>query len=122
MRDRLFGRKKDGNGVQIIGGGGDPATCAVGFAITKDNGEKELWWLYKGVFWEQEVTAKTGGEKIEYQTPTINGSFDHRMNDDKPGVVVDTDDTGVPEAVITKWFEKVYESPVSGPVEPTENP
>lgn len=118
VRDRTFGRKKDANGVQVLGGS-DPETCAIGFAITKDNNAQELWWLHKGQFAEQEVSAKTGTEKIDYQTPKLKGSFDSRMDNGRPGVVVDTDDPAVPASVIEGWFKKVYE-PASEktPVEP----
>ncbi len=117
VRDRMFARKKDANGVQMLGAGGDPNPCAIGFALTKDNDAQELWWLYKGQFSEQEISAKTAGEKIEYQTPKIKGSFDSRMDNGLPVVVVDTDDAAIPVAVIDGWFAKVYE-PSSTPAQP----
>lgn len=106
---KLLGRKTDSNGVQIIKGGNEPATVAVGFACTLDNGQKELWWLYKGTFSEPTKTAKTDGEAIEYQTPTIEGVFLRRMNDDALAATVETGADGVSETVEATWFTEVYE-------------
>lgn len=86
----LLGRKEDSNGVQIIKGGNKPPYVAIGFACTLDDDSKELWWLYKGTFSEPTKTAKTDADAIEYQTPTIEGVFIRRMNDDALAAVVDT--------------------------------
>lgn len=105
----LLGRPVDGNGVQIIKGKNVPPKVAVGFACTLDDGSKELWWLYKGEFSELTKTAKTDGDAIEYQTPTIEGVFVRRMNDDALAAVVDTSSEGIGADVEKNWFTEVYE-------------
>lgn len=105
----ILGRIKDKNGVQIIKGGNEPAKLAIAFALTLDNGAKELWWLYKGQFAEPSVTGKTDADKIEYQTPTIEGTFIRRVYDDALAAVVETGVTGVGATVETEWFTEVYE-------------
>lgn len=107
---KLMGREVDANGVQIIKGGNVPATVALGFACTLDDGNKELWWLYKGTFSELAKTAQTDGESREYQTPTIEGTFVRRMNDDALAAVVETGVEGVGASVESGWFTKVYET------------
>lgn len=106
----LLGRTVDGNGVQIIKGGNEPPKVAIGFACTLDNDTKELWWLYKGAFSEPTKTAKTDADAIEYQTPTIEGVFVRRMNDDSLAAVVDTATENLGADVEKNWFTKVYET------------
>ena len=97
------------NGVQIIKGGNKPPYVAIGFACTLDDDSKELWWLYKGTFSEPTKTAKTDADAIEYQTPTIEGVFIRRMNDDALAAVVDTAAEGIGTGVEAGWFTEVYE-------------
>ncbi len=107
----ILNREADSNGVQIIKGDGEPADVAIGFAYTLDDGSKELWWLLQGQFQEPVKAGKTDGEKIEYQTPNLEGTFTRRMNDGRLAAVVDTTTVDVPQAVISGWFSAVYESP-----------
>lgn len=107
--NELLGREVDSNGVQIIKGGNEPPKVAVGFACTLDDGSKELWWLYKGTFSEPTKTAKTDGDAIEYQTPTIEGVFVRRMNDDALAATVDTATESIGTDVESGWFTAVYE-------------
>lgn len=109
----LLNRTQDSNGVQIIKGSGKPANVAIGFAATLDNGEKELWWLYKGTFAEITKAAKTLADAIEYQTPTLEGIFVRRIYDDALAAVVETGAEGVAETIASTWFTQVYESAAS---------
>lgn len=115
VRKIITGRATDKNGVQIIKGSQEAPYVALGFAQTKDNGEKELWWIYKGKFTESEKTAKTSGDNIEYQTPTLTGQFDRRIFDDALAAVVDSDDEGIGADVVKNWFTAVYEEVVDTP-------
>ena len=108
VRKELTGRHTDSKGVQIIKGSQEAPYLALGFAQTKDNNAQELWWLYKGKFAEGEKTAKTRGDNIEYQTPTMTAQFDRRIFDDALAAIVDSDDDGVSE-IVAKWFDAVYE-------------
>lgn len=111
-RQKLLGRYKDSKGVEIIKGTQDAPYVALGFARTKDDGTQELWWIYKGKFAENEHSAKTSGESIEYQTPTLTGQFDRRIFDDALAAVLDSDTEGA-TAIVKSWFSKVYEETAS---------
>lgn len=108
VRQKLLGREVDSNGVEILKDVQSAPYVAVGFAQTKDNGAKELWWLYKGKFAEIEKKAKTRGDNIEYQTPTLTAQFDARHDGNIAGIV-DSDGPNVTETVVTNWFKSVYE-------------
>lgn len=109
VRSTITGRHVDKNGVQIIKGAQTAPHLALLFAQTKDNNERELWCIYKGKFAESEKSAKTRGENIEYQTPTLTAQFDRRIFDDNLAAVVDTDDAAIPASVKENWFKTVYE-------------
>lgn len=108
VRQKITGRHVDSKGVQIVKGTQIAPYVAVGFARTKDDNTQELWWIYKGKFAESENSAKTSGENIEYQTPTLTAQFDRRIYDDALAAIVDSDTEGA-ESVVSAWFEKVYE-------------
>lgn len=110
IRAEITGRKTDKNGVQIITGSQEAPYVALGFAQTKDNNGQELWWIYKGKFSESERTARTRGENIEYQTPTLTGQFDRRIFDDALAAIVDSDAEGVSDGIVKGWFNAVYET------------
>lgn len=118
---KIMGRKLDGNGVQLITGSANAPYVAIGFACTLDDGTKECWWMYKGNFAELSKTAKTDGEKLEYQTPTIEGVFVRRQDNDALAAVVDSADDTVPETVFEQWFSEVYE-PMPGEPPAPEGP
>lgn len=109
MMGKMMGRTLDGNGVQVITGSANAPYMAIGFACTLDDGTKEYWWMYKGSFAEISKSAKTDGDKLNYQTPTIEGTFIRRQDNDALAAVVDSADKSVPEAVFAEWFKKVYE-------------
>ena len=106
----ILNRSADSNGVQVLDGDSNPPECAVGLCRTKDTGGKEYWWLYRCKFWEPTVSGKTDTDKIEYQTPTIEGRADRRIYDNKLGMVADSEDSGITASVLTGWFSSVYEA------------
>lgn len=109
VQQDILGRAVDANGVQLIKGNDIPPNVAIGFACTLDDNSKELWWLYKGTFSELTKTGKTEADSIEYQTPTIEGTFVRRMNDNALAATVDTASKGIGADVEKNWFAKVYE-------------
>ena len=116
VRNILLGRKIDGKGVQIIKGTNEPAKVAIAFARTLDDGSKELWWLYKGTFCEMTVDSKTDGDgNIEYQNPSIEGTFVRRIYDNNLAAVVNTNQDGIGADVESGWFTKVYEEAPATP-------
>ena len=110
MAAYIFDRKADAKGVQILDGVNNPPECAIGFARTKDNGEKEYWWLYRAKFSEPTVSGKTEADNIEYQTPTIEARCDRRIYDNRLGMVADSEDESLDSSVLTNWFSAVYEA------------
>jgi len=112
VRKALLGRTQDSKGVQIIKGGQKAPEVAIGFAMTLDDGSKELWWMYKGTFAEPTSTAHTDSSNTTYQHPTIEGKFVRRECDDALAAVVDTADSSVADNVKTDWLQSVYEEAV----------
>lgn len=109
MREKIFGREKDSNGVQVIKGNQVAPYVAIMFALTLDDDSKELWVLYKGKFAEASQTGHTDSDSMTYQHPTIEGTFVRREYDNALGAVAATADEGVMETVETNWFTQVYE-------------
>ena len=109
VRQVLLGRYQDSNGVQIIKGGQAAPFVAIAFALTLDDGSKELWTLYKGKFAEPTQTGHTDSDTMTYQHPTIEATFVRREFDDSLAAIVATSDNSVPQTVITDWFQQVYE-------------
>ena len=109
VRQVLLGRYQDSNGVQIIKGGQAAPFVALAFALTLDDGSKELWTLYKGKFAEPTQTGHTDSDTMTYQHPTIEATFVRREFDDSLAAIVATSDNSVPQTVITDWFQQVYE-------------
>lgn len=108
-REKLLGRHVDANGVQIIKGGQKAPTVAIAFALTLDDGSKELWTLYKGTFAELTQTGHTDSDTMTYQHPTAEATFVRRANDDALAAVVATSDPAIADSVKTGWFVTVYE-------------
>ena len=113
VREKLLGRAKDQNGVQIIKGNQIAPNVAIAFALTLDDGSLELWTLSKGKFSELSLTGHTDSDSMTYQHPTIEGTFVRRECDDALGVVAATADENVMESVKTGWFTNVYEPAVA---------
>ncbi len=111
-KNYVIGHQVDENGVEILGGEDmEDVEVALGLCRTKDNGAKELWWLYRATFSETDVSGKTETSgSIEYQTPSLEAVCLRRIHDGKLGVVVDTDDKNVPASVASSWFSSVYEA------------
>jgi len=109
VRRILLGRKVDANGVEMSTGDDNAPEVAIGFALTLDDGSKELWWLVRGKFSESDTSAKTQEDKYEYQHPTYSGRFDRRVCDNLLYYCVNTAELSEDKAsVATGWFEAVY--------------
>ena len=99
----LLGHTIEG-GVLKKKGGDVPPWVAIGFRTLKSNGSYRYYWLNKGKFATPEEDLKTKGDSIEFQTPTIRGSFVKRDSDDEWQRQADSDDTESATA-ITNWFK-----------------
>ena len=113
VREKILGRMKDSNGVQIIKGNQIAPYVAIAFALTLDDGSKELWTLYKGKFSEMSQTGHTDSDSMTYQHPTIEATFIRRECDDALAAIAATADENVMETVEAGWFEQVYEVPAA---------
>ena len=82
MREKILGRYKDLNGVQIVKGSQKAPFVAIAFALTLDDGSLELWTLYKGKFSEPTQVGHTDSDNMTYQHPTIEATFIRREYDD----------------------------------------
>ena len=77
---------------------------AVGFRALKSNGSYKYVWLVKGKFSPSAEDHTTKGDTVEFQTPSINGSFVKRDFDDIYEKSGDTDDTDFTDEMATAWF------------------
>jgi phi13 family phage major tail protein len=71
----LLGHTMDADGVLYAGEGDDPPYFAIGFRARKNNGHYRYIWLYKVKFSIPTDKFQTKGEKIEFTTPEITGTF-----------------------------------------------
>ena len=110
MREKILGRFKDKNGVQIVKGNQQAPFVAIAFALTLDDGSLELWTLYKGKFSEPTQVGHTDSDSMTYQHPTIEATFIRRENDDALAAIAATADQNVMETVKAGWFTSVYEA------------
>jgi phi13 family phage major tail protein len=77
---------------------------ALGFRSLKSNGNYKYVWLVKGKFAPSTEDHTTKGDTVEFQTPTINGSFVKRDFDDIYQMQGDEDDAEFTEDMAAQWF------------------
>lgn len=80
---------------------------AVGGRSLKSNGKYRYFWLLKGKMSEPEQKRETKKDKVEYQTPTLKGSFLKRDNDELWIVEYDEDCADFDQSIVDAWFTKV---------------
>lgn len=103
----LFGHTLNG-GVLIRKATDVPPWVAVGFKSLKSNGKYRYTWLAKGKFGLPEQNNETKGDKINYSTPKITGTFVKRDCDDEWERHIDEDSTGFTPTQATNWFLNPY--------------
>ena len=96
------------NGVLIRKAGDVPPWVAIGFKSLKSNGKFRYTWLAKGKFTIPEQNNQTKGDSIEFQTPTIVGSFVKRECDDEWERHIDEDDANFTTTMAQNWFNNPY--------------
>ena len=99
----LMGHTKAG-GVLKRKSSDTPPWVAIGFKTLKSNGHYRYTWLAKGKFALPEQSNETKGESVNFQTPTIQGSFVKRDSDDEWERHVDEDDADYLASLGTNWF------------------
>lgn len=103
----LLGATLDATSNVVYSGKDDtPKYKAIGFRAKKADGQFRYIWLYKGKFSMPSEEFATKGEKVEFKTPTIEGTF-QILN--KNGMWK-ADLTALPtDKVALEWFTKVQE-------------
>ncbi len=79
---------------------------ALGFRALKSNGDYKYVWLVKGKFAPSPEEHTTKGDTVEWQTPTINGSFAKRDYDDIYQITGDESDASFTEEMALAWFTR----------------
>ncbi|MCL2703893.1 MAG: phage tail protein [Defluviitaleaceae bacterium] len=114
----LLGQKMDADGVIYAGDGDEAPYVAIGFRATKTRGRFKYIWLYKVKFAIPDENYQTKGESIEFQTPSIVGTYQKR-NDGK----WKADFVGLAtEAAALSWFDEVreYSEAITDPPTPPD--
>jgi phi13 family phage major tail protein len=100
----LLGHDAPVNGILERKSDDVPPWVAIGFSSLQSNGGYRYVWLLKGKFGLPELSHQTKQEGIEFQTPTINGTFVKRDADKKWIRQADENLAGFIPAVATDWF------------------
>lgn len=110
----LTGAAVDENGVLISATEDLGSPVAIGFRAQKSNGKYRYFWLYRVQFGIPATNLQTKGDSISFQTPTIEGTIMRRNKADGRGkhpwkAEVTEGETGVSTAIISGWYDEVYE-------------
>lgn len=103
----LLGHTLNGSGILLRKSTDIPPWVAIGFKALKSNGKYRYGWLVKGKFAIPDMDNTTRKDSIDFQTPTINGSFVKRDNDALWLRQTDEDAVGYTAATGTNWFTTV---------------
>lgn len=95
------------NGMLVKNAGDVAPYVALGFRSPKADGTELFVWLYKGKFSPVEMQLQTKGENVEFQHPTIQGTFVKREFDDNWMISGDSSDTSF--QLVDEWFSRVIE-------------
>lgn len=107
----ILGHTYGANKLLVKKSSDQPPYLALGYRSLMSSGKYRYTWLYKGKFTDGEQNNQTKGDSIEYQTPTITGSFVKRDFDDAWQAEADEGDIGA--SIITSWFTAVVEPTVA---------
>lgn len=119
---KLLGKTVNADGVVQDSSGDIAPKGALMFRSLKSNGEYRYIVYYKGSFAPPSEDYKTKGESIEFNTPTIVGTFVHSdtvLNAKGQSIkrsIVDSDDSVLTDpTIVENWFTKVYQETVVTP-------
>jgi phi13 family phage major tail protein len=101
---KLLGHEIGSDGVLLRKAEDIPPFVAVGYRVLKSTGGYRYNWLTKGKFRVPNQEHETKTNDVNFQTPTIAGSFLRREYDDLWQKVGDTDDVTFTSAAT--WFSK----------------
>jgi len=115
----LTGASVDDNGVLISGSEDAGGPVAIGFRARRANGLYRYFWLYRVLFKLPSAKLETKGDKISFQTPSIEGTVYRRNRLDGRNkhpwkAEVTEGDANVSPATIAGWYNAVYEPNYGG--------
>lgn len=99
----LFGQKLSSDGVVIRSGSDVQPYIALGGRCLQSDGTYRYFWLLKGKLSLSSTENKTKGESIEYNTPTLSGSFITAQN----GQWLIEANSKKSASAIANWFQAV---------------
>ena len=119
VAQELTGAAVDDNGVLISSSENEGSPVAIGFRALKPDNRYRYFWLYRVKFGVPSTNLQTKGDSITFSTPTIEGTVMRRNKLDGQGkhpwkAEATQGDPGVPESVITDWYNEVYEPVYAG--------
>ncbi|MNB76627.1 hypothetical protein D3C75_232960 [compost metagenome] len=85
-----------------------PPWVAIGFKSLKSNGSSRYTWLTKGKFAIPEQNNETKGDAVNFQTPTISGSFAKLDNNNQWRRMIDEDSLDFYPGLAENWFVGPY--------------
>ena len=108
----VLGKTINEDGVMIDSATNQAPYVALGYRRTMNDGSSRLNWLLKGKFTNpaEEATTKTSSGAVEFQTPTVTGTFVKRQYDEhwKYGKTESANKVEA-DAIASAWFSKVYD-------------
>lgn len=115
----LLGNTIDANGAVISRTTDESPYVALGYEVTRNDGQSHFVWLYKGMFRENEATHNTKGETIEFQTPTLTANFVKRNSDDAWKYTLRSNEETANQVAVENFFTQVMEEADTAMTEPT---
>ena len=109
LKDRaiMLGHTADSTTGKVTVKGDDKATyVAILFAATTAEDTTQYYKFFKGKFAPSQQQIETEGEGINWQTPTMEGTFIARSSDGKIYEMVDSSESGA-ATLIDNWFTAV---------------
>lgn len=106
MQAKVLGHTIDSKGILRRKASDVAPFLAIGYRSLKSNGHYRYVWLLKGKFRVPEQAHETKTDDINFQTPTIVGSFLKREFDDEWQIQIDSDDPEFDESIATNWFKE----------------
>lgn len=106
----LLGNTVDAKGVLMEAADDDAPYVAMGFKAARSDGSDDYIWLYKGKFAQSDATFRTKEQgQVNWQTPTLTGTFIPRISDKKVRATVNTEDENA-STILATFFNAVYET------------
>lgn len=106
----LLGTTIDAHGVEIENANDSAPYVAMGFKALRSDGSYDYIWLYKGKFGPSDTTYHTKEQgNVNWQTPSLSGTFGPRDYDKDTKAVVHSTLTGDgAAALLAGFFDAVY--------------